>query len=254
MTTLLIWWVAIALETVLLGRALYSRLVGKYPFFFLYLSSVVICDISLFCVSKLEPSAYPALSRQTEVLNIVLGYGILLEIFTHVLARYPGAERFARVAGLVVFVLVLCLALAYPLVSAGAPQSHFRYSVVERDFLAVQAIFLFVVFGVISYYRIDAGRNITGMIIGYGVWLGTSVAVLALGSYSVASFGQIRILVQPLSYLFSLLTWLSALWSYAPSSASPARLGLRADYESLAASTAETIGKMRAELARTARL
>jgi hypothetical protein len=252
MATLTIWWVAISLEVLLVFRAVSCRIVRKYPFFFLYLISVLLSDISLYYIHVAHPALYSGLSRQADVLNIVLGYGIVLEIFTHVLSHYAGVERFARIAGLALFALVLCFAMVFPLVSPET-QGHFRYSIVERDFLAVQAIFLFGVLGIISYYRIEPGKNIKGMTVGYGIWLGTSVIMLALGSYNGSSFNQIRVLIQPLSYLLSLVIWMATLWRYAPMAVSAPQLGRETDYALLVATTTGVIGKMRTYIARSAR-
>jgi hypothetical protein len=253
MANMIIWWIAISLELVLVIRAVRSALIKKYPFFFLYLSSVLLCDLLLYCAYKLKPATYPGLSHQSEVLNLILGYGIVLEIFRHVLSRYPGVERFARIAGLFVFALILCFAVLYPLMFPGTPRIHARYSFIERDFLSVQSIFLLGILGIIYYYGIEVGKNIRGMILGYGVWLGASVIMLGFGSYVGYSFNAIRIFVQPFAYLSSLVVWLDALWSYSPIQVSNPEIGGDADYESLASATREVIGDMRAHLGKVGR-
>jgi hypothetical protein len=253
MLSLLIWWVAMSMETLLLIRGVYRRAAGKYPFFFLYVGSVLMSDALLYYVYKAHPSSYSGLSRQTEVLNIVLGYGILLDIFANVLSRYPGAERLARVCGLALFSVILSAAFFYPLISPAAQNAHLRYSVVERDFLTVQAMFFFGILAIISYYHIEPGKNIRGMMAGYGLWLGTSVIVLGMGSYDAGSFNAIRVFAQPFSYLLSLLTWLFAFWNYAPVPSAAPVLATDADYELLAATTAGTLAKVRGHLGRASR-
>ena len=253
MLSLAIWWVAMSMETSLLIRGVYQRTVTKYPFFFLYLGSVLLSDVVLYYIYRAHPSLYSGWSRQSEVLNIVLGYGILLDIFSNLLSRYPGAERLARVSGLIVFTLILATALLFPLISPVTQNVHLRYSVVERDFLGVQAVFFFGVLGIISYYQIAPGKNIRGMIAGYGLWLGTSVIMLGMGSYSAASFNGIRVFVQPFSYVVSLLIWLFALWNYAPVPSSIPVLAPDSDYETLVTATASTLGRMRGHLGRASR-
>jgi hypothetical protein len=242
-----------SLEALLLIRAVYRRSVAKYPFFFIYLGSVLLSDVVLYYVYRTHPSLYSGWSRQAEVLNIVLGYGILLDIFGNVLSRYPGAERLARISGLVVFAIILAVALFYPLISQSTQSAHLRYSVLERDFLSVQAVFFLGVLGIISYYRIDPGKNIRGVIAGYGFWLGTSVVMLGMGSYDAASFNKIRVFVQPVSYILSLVIWLIALWNYAPAPASVAAVAADSDYDALVTATAGTLAKIRGELGRASR-
>ena len=237
-----------SMEALLLIRGVFRRTAAKYPFFFLYLGSVLLSDVVLYYIYRVYPSLYSGWSRQSEVLNIVLGYGILLDIFGNLLSRYPGAERVARTSGLIVFTLILSTAFLFPLISPGAQNVHLRYSIVERDFLAVQAVFFFGILGIISYYRIEPGKNIRGLIAGYGLWLGTSVIMLGMGSYNAASFNGIRIFVQPFSYLLSLLIWVFALWNYAPVPSAIPVLDSDPDYEILVTTTAGSLGKMRGHL------
>jgi hypothetical protein len=253
MLSLIIWWVAMSLEALLLIRAVYRRSVAKYPFFFLYLGSVLLSDVLLYYIYRAHPLLYSGWSRQAEVLNIVLGYGILLDIFGNVLSRYPGAERLARVSGLVVFAIIFAAALFYPLISPSTQNAHLRYSVLERDFLSVQAVFFMGILGIISYYRVDTGKNIRGMIAGYGFWLGTSVVMLGMGSYNAASFNGVRVFVQPFSYILSLVIWLIALWNYAPAPASLPVLAPNPDYDVLVTTTAGTLAKIRGDLGRASR-
>jgi hypothetical protein len=256
MISMVLWWLGISFELLILVRAVQCSLIKKFPFFYLYLFSVLFCDLSLYCAYQLKPAVYTPLSRQTEVVNLILGYGIVLEIFRHVLSRYPGAERFARIAGLVVFALILCFAILYPLMVPGAPQPHARYSLIERDFVTVQSIFLSGILGIIYYYGITVDKNIRGMILGYGVWLGASVIMLGFSSYVGNSFDATRIFIQPFAYLSCLAVWLGALWSYSPikGSNSGGDIDRDADYDSLVLATRGAIGDMRAHLGKAGRL
>jgi hypothetical protein len=252
MLTLTIWWTGILVEFLILLRGMKIRVVGKFPFFYAYVASVLCADLFLYVLYVLRPSVYPIWSARAELVNIVFGYSIVLEIFRHVLSRYPGAERFARVAGLVVFALILCYAVISPAGGPGSLDPHSRKVVIERDFLTVQAIFLFGTLGVVSYYGLEVGRNIRGMIVGYGVWLGASVITLELRSYIGTSFNTAWIFIQPFSYLFSLVVWLTAFWSYSPVlDSSPIRL--ETDYESFVSTTRGIIGELRSHLGRAAR-
>ena len=180
-----IWWACILAEALVVCRAFPGNLLRRYPFFYAYAASVLVCDVLLFTMYTFSRASYPVWCWGTEFLNIVLGCGILLEIFKHVLSRYPGAERFARIAGLAVFAAILCLAIFYPMTS-GAVQggsayvSLKKYVPLERNLLTAQALLFFAVLAVISYYRTPMGRNVKGMILGYGFWLGSSIMTLEL--------------------------------------------------------------------------
>ena len=61
---------------------------------------------------------------------------------------------------------------------------------IERDVRTVQAIFLFMILAVISYYRIPIGKNLKGMISGYGLYIVTSLFTLAIRAYAGPRFNS----------------------------------------------------------------
>jgi hypothetical protein len=251
MLTLIIWWSGIILESVILLRALQQRTLGKYPFFYLYVASLLFADGSLYVLSLVNPAAYPKWNWNAGFLNIIVGGGILLEIFKHVLAPYPGAERFARIAGLVIFALLFAFAVVYLIVEPAPSETMSRN--LERNLLAVQAILLSGLVGVIFYYGIAMGRNIQGMILGYGLCVATTLMTLAVRSFAGPSFDAAWILIQPVAYWICLFVWMSALWNYEPNPLPLTAADIARDYESFVSGTRARVGEMRSNLGRVAR-
>jgi hypothetical protein len=251
MLTLVIWWSGIIFESIILLRALQQKTLGKYPFFYLYVATLLFADGSLYVLSVLDPAAYPKWNWNAGFLNIVVGSGILLEIFKHVLAPYPGAERFARISGLVIFGLLLSCGVVYLIVAPAPSQTMARN--LERNLLAVQAVFLSSLVGLIFYYGIAMGRNIQGMILGYGVCVSTTLMTLAVRSFAGTSFDAAWIIIQPVVYLICLFVWTSALWNYQPDSAPLAAADIARDYDAFVLDTQTRVGEMRSSLGRAAR-
>jgi len=173
-------------------------------------------------------------------------------LFRRVLSGYPGAERFARVLSIVVFVSVCVFSFVYPSFSA-SPTMAASVIGFERDIRTVQAIFLCVILMIILRYRIDPGKNVMGMMIGYGLYIFVSLVSLAVRAYAGRAFDDVWRFVQPFSYNACLLVWAYALWSYAPGPAPDPRIALETDYEALAAGTREAVGAMRSYLGRSTR-
>lgn len=227
----MIWLTGIVLEFLLLARSLQTRLIGRYPFFYTYSGAVLLMAILL-----LFPDLYRRWYWSTQFFTLLLGYGILLEILNHALAPYPGAERFARITGLVAFGLIMSFVVIFPIIRS-------RWSVtstmqdLERDFRTVQAVFILGLATVISYYRIGLGRNMKGMISGYGLYIGTSLISLALGSYSANLFRGASRVFRPVTFDISLIIWVVALWSYSPDPAPAPGICLEEDYEAFVART-----------------
>ena len=80
----------------------------------------------------------------------------------------------------------------------------------------VQAILLAGLLQVISYYGISMGKNLRGMILGYGQCIGVTLIAIALRSHFGRHFQNAWSLVQQLTYLAALAIWAVALWSYRP--------------------------------------
>src|SRR5277367_3331442 len=151
MMNLIIWWGGILLEFIVLYRGFRAKIVSKYLFFYAYIASLLLADTSLYFIYSMNRTSYEKWNWATGFLNLVLGCGILLEIFKHVLAPYAGAERFARITGMATFGAIFCFALLHPIVSDAAKIGS-RNASLEKDFLTVQAILLFGILGVVSYY------------------------------------------------------------------------------------------------------
>ncbi|MGD0963446.1 MAG: hypothetical protein ABSA57_06040 [Candidatus Acidiferrales bacterium] len=254
MLTLLIWLSGVALEFTILLRALQQKTLGKYPFFYLYVASLLLADACLYVLLLVDPAVYARWNWNVGFLNILLSAGILLEIFKHVLAPYPGAERFARIFGLATFMMILSFGIAYLFFAPHAVGSWMRRaSNLERNLLAVQAIFLSSLVGVIFYYGIAIGRNLQGMIVGYGVCVATTLMALAFRSFAGPSFNAAFTFIQPIAYWVSLAVWVSTLWNYQPNPVPLAAGGIERDYDSFVSGTRTRVGELRSYLGRAAR-
>jgi len=251
MSRWLIMGFGLLLELLLLLRGLQARLVTRYYFFYIYAVSVIVVTVTMVVAIWKVPAVYHGWYWPLQFGTLVTGYGILLEILNHVLAPYPGAEKFARFSGLMAFAAILCFALIAPRIFP--QQSPGTVIEFERDLRSIQAIFVFVLLAVIFYYGIPIGRNMKGMIMGYGLYVLTSLMSLAVRAYAGASFDRVWDVVQPLSYDGSLAIWLVALWSYCPNPSPDPNISLEEDYEALASKTKSVIGAIRNYLRKAAR-
>jgi hypothetical protein len=253
MVSLIIWWASILLELLMACRFLQKRTLVQYPFFFAYIAISFIADSSgLIHFYLAGSSSYQQWYEVKQIVTLITGYGILLEIQKHLLSPYPGAEKFARNAGIVAFGLVFCFAVIYPFIMPRWSMSGTEIEF-ERALRTVQAGFLFGILGVIGYYRIEIGKNMKGMVFGYGLYIGTSLMSLAVRSYAGPRFDAAWNFIQPFSWLLSLSIWLTALWSYYPNPTPASATHLETDYEAVVTRTKVMMGTMRSHLAKAAR-
>jgi ABC-type cobalt transport system substrate-binding protein len=246
-------WTGILLELLLLFLGIRRKLLSKYPLFYAYIFTVLIVDVMLYAVYRTNPSAYRSVGWATQFLSLVVGYGVILEIVHNCLAAYAGAERFARALILAIFAIVFSYVAVRSWTSPNWSPAH-SYGELERDLRTVQAIVLAGILGVVYHYGVPLGKNIRGIILGYGLYIATSIMNLEMRAYAGASFHQAWSLILPWSYFLSLLIWVKALWSFQPNPAPAREMILESDYESLATRTRGVLGAMRSYLERTARL
>lgn len=253
MLTLLVWWACLVLEAVVLLRAFGARIVGKYPFFYVYVASVFVTDVAKYVVYyHIDHSVYTYWYWATQFICLVTGYGIILDILERGLGPYEGAKRFGRTLGLVLFGLVLLFAIIHRF--TGSLWSVIETTAdLEKLLRMVQGMFILGLLGVIFYYGIALGRNVKGMLVGYGLFIATVVMGLEFQIYFGPSFLKAWEVILPFSYLASLIIWTYSMWSYHPNPVPEQSIELEADYEAVALKTRIALGAMRSYLVRAAR-
>ncbi|HXN25585.1 MAG TPA: hypothetical protein VN902_00590 [Candidatus Acidoferrales bacterium] len=245
MLSLLLWPAGLLLEFVLLVRSLQIKTFTRYIYFYAYISCVFIVSTGLF-IGHSKLGFYEAWYWPTQFATLALGFGVVLEIVRQGLAAYPGAERFARLASCAVFVVTICFVEWW--VARHVVWSTEAATVeLERDLRVVEALVLSTVLAIVFYYRIEIGRNVTGMIVGFGAYVGVSLTTLALRSFLGPRFDSVWGNLQTASYFFALIVWTVALWSYNPNPRPPTS-GQGGGYEALVQGTRAHLESVRSNL------
>jgi hypothetical protein len=254
MLTMTMWCCGVVLEALLLYRGIRSKLVSRYINFYVYSLVLFLSDVLLYPLYASKSPAYDRWNWYAGFLILFLGCGIILEVFRHALCAYPGAERFARTAGTIVFGAIFGFAILYPIWQPTPKVAEALYLVVQRDFLVVQAILLIVLLQVISYYSIATGRNLKGMILGYGQCVGTTLMVIALRAHLGPALQGTWSWLQQISYVAALAIWVVAMWSYHGNPAPNSGIAPDADYDELAARTRAMVNVAGTQLVKVERL
>lgn len=242
----------VLLEVLILYRAARERLAPRYPLFYSYIGCVLLVDLGRDLAYFSHLGSYRNLYFATEFLTLLVGYGVVLEVTRKSFEAYAGAERFSRYLVVATFVAIFSYVGLKALTAADwSPVGSLRE--LERDLRAVQAAVMVGVLAIIVYYGIQIGRNLGGVILGYGFYTASAVSALALRSYGGTRAFAATLLLQRYSYLVCLLMWVVALWSYHPSPAPDTALRFEADYEGLVGRTRGMLGTMRSLLVRSAR-
>ncbi len=252
MFSLTVWLMTIALEGLLLFRAARGGFLKKYVPFYVYVSFVFCLSSVRLVIYLAEPTYYQSFYWHTQPLSVFVGCVVVWEIYRRALGRFPGAARMARNLLLLILLIVVAKVLAnVPNVSAGWLTG--TTAELERNLRAVQAVLLMGLVTVIASYRIPLGRNLWGMLLGYGLFVGTSVINLTLRVLLGDSFQTAWQYLQPLLYLTVLCVWCVMLWSYEAAPLPKTEPKIEHDYQLLAAATKKSLLRARAYLGRAMR-
>jgi len=239
-----------ALEALLLIRGLQTRLAFRYPLFYSYVSFVLFFeDIASLLVQRWYPHLYAYTFWTTEFIGVVVGCAVVFEVYRISLARYPGTARMARNA----LVLVFLLAATKGLIAA-AHDSRWWLEAntleIERVLRTMQAFAVAALIAVFLIYSIPFGRNLRGILLGYGLHVSSAAICLAFapgggkGFWYYALSGSFPIVV---------LAWLGHLWSYKESVSTEPVGQLEIDYQRAAAATRRRLFAARGQLAKVVR-
>jgi hypothetical protein len=246
----LLWWVPNVLEGVLLIQAVRGRLFRRFPVFYAYLSYVFLESNLRLCIYFLKPGFYPKFYWYTQTVSVAVGYGVIWEIFRQSLNQYPGAARAARNVLAFVFAVIVgntfIKALSEPDWSPARTAAE-----LERNLRTVQVILLLMILSLLAYYVIPVGRNLKGMMLGYGFFIGMRIINLTL-LFHVGVLALWRYLPAA-TYTVTLLIWCFTLWSYQPNPQPEFEVGIERDYELFAARTAGFLVQMRTLLVKAIR-
>ena len=242
-----IWWLGVALETLLLIRGLLTKWASRHYIFYCYLLFVLSQSFVRFAAFQQSPRAYFHAYWITEFLGVVVGCGIIFEIYKVGFSAYPGTAHMARNLLLFIFVLVFTKALV------DAPSDPRWWLVastmeLERNVRIVQALAIIALSAVFAIYAVPFGRSLRGIVFGYGLFVIVSIAQLTFAAIDGGKYLGFWQSLAPVSYLLTLAIWATHLWSFQPQPAPKVAARLEHDYQKVAAATRRRLQEARVYL------
>ena len=236
----LIWWSGIALEIALLVRGLRGQLVRRLPIFYAYIAFVALQEFARLLVQS-NKRIYWDVYWLTEFLGLAMGSLIVFEIYRVSLRAFPGAARMARNALTFVFLTAVAKALANVWASGGWRLDSTAFEV-ERALRTVQAAAILALVALFLVYSIPFGRNLRGILLGYGLFIGQRVICL---TFMPPQGHHFWFYAYSACYLVALSLWLGHLWSYQPVPQTAAGVSLDQEYQTIALGTLRRLRAMR---------
>jgi hypothetical protein len=242
-----IWWLAVALESLLLIRGVLGKWASRHHIFYVYLLFIVSQSFVRFAAYRTSAHAYFYAYWITEFIGVLVGCGILFEIYKIGFAAYPGTARMARNVLFLIFILVFTKALVD---TSNDPHSWLAASTmeVERNVRIVQAVAIAALASVFAVYAVPFGRNLRGIVLGYGFYVTVCIAQLKFGAVAGGKYQDYWLALGPVSYLFALMIWTAHLWSFQPQPAPVPAQRLEHDYQKVANATRRRLQEARGYL------
>jgi hypothetical protein len=244
-----IWYASITLEVLLLARAFFGKLAFRYPVFYSYISFVVFADFLSFLVYRWYPKFYSYNYWTVEFLCVLIGCGIVFEIYRVGLMSYPGTARMARNLLAVFFILAAVKGLR---TAAHDPRWWLEAGTLEleRTLRAVQAICIVALVALFLFYSIPFGKNLRGILLGYGFFISLRVISLTFFIGTTAASHHFWGYIYSACYLVTLAVWCSHLWSYEANPFPKQMIHLEQEYQRVATATQRRLHDARSYLAR----
>jgi hypothetical protein len=207
--------ISFLLYGVLILRGAGVRLFRLYPFFYSYAIFIFCGSLSMYLVYWLDRREYSSAFWIYFLVTILAEFAVLVEISDQIFRPYPAIRSLGRA---LTVVIATGLGLIYML-PAIVWRTRGRSALFDFSLRAstTKAIILAVLFYVARHYGSQLGRNVGGLMLGFSIYVGMSVALLAAAkAFGSALFAQVLWVMAPLASAFCVLVWTVSLWELAP--------------------------------------
>ena len=247
-----VWSLSVALEALLLIRAAKTSLFRKFPLFYSYILCVLVIDLISTPIYIQYPSIYSPFYWSTELLVAIIGYGVVVEIYTQSLQNYHGVARFFKI----LLCMIFCAATARVALTSFADSGKgFARAVadLEGNVREAQVLLMCCLLILFVYYKVSIGRSLRGLILGYALFLGTDSISSAFIAHPASGLAPLMRKVEPTFYALSLVIWVVNLWVSRPEQCPERSRELEHDYEYFARATKMLLLRARTHLVRAGR-
>jgi hypothetical protein len=237
-----VWWTGLLLEILLLVRLYRAKV--RYPVFSLYIYFVLLQSLVRLFIYHYNEDLYDYVYWGTEFAGVVVGCGIVYEIYRRGLATFPGTARMARRLLTFVFVMAFAKAIAD---SSNDPRWWAEATTmdIERALRTVQAFAIIALAALFLFYAIPFGRNLKGILLGYGFFIGVSVIWFTFLPAESYQYRYLWTYLGPASYDLALCVWVVYLWSPQPQLDVLPNVRLEEQYQHVAARTKQRLQRAR---------
>ena len=193
------------MEGVILVRSIQCKSLAKYSLFYAYIVSLLAKSLSFLVAYMATPTLFLRLYWPLASISSVLGCGVILEIIRHMFVGQVSLGRLARRGAAIVFGMIFLEVSILAILLRWNPALYQAH--LETDLSLAQAVGLMSIIALTGHYSIEVGKNIKGVIVGFGVYLGASLISMPLRVFFGGQFSPAWRVIQISAYLTALVIW-----------------------------------------------
>lgn len=214
--SILIAVAAFSLQAILLLRAKQEKMISHFPVFYSYVAYVLVGSLITLLVYWVWPQYHASVFWFRFMITVVVEFAILVEVSDHIFDPYPVLRYLGLFIILFVGLAFLALFILPPFFEPRPSSAVIIIDLVKRSSLT-KAVIILCLLAAARYCRLPLSRNVSGLLLGFSVYLGTNVANFALlETFGGALYDRIFAVVGPLSFTLGLFVWVVSLWRYEP--------------------------------------
>jgi hypothetical protein len=220
-----LWIARLALQATLLVVLVLRQSYKHFPIFLAYTSWAVVRSVTLLGMNyapSVTGNQYYRAFMVGAVVDTALNFGIIYEIFTQVLFKYPAVKHFGTVLlrWLIVILLLIAIALAWLVPGTGAGHRMSVFYVIQRTANLLQVGLLLFLFIFSRFLRLSWRSNTFGIALGFGILATMSLATAAIRSQvepiAANLTTDLLTMISEGTYLCSVLVWIAYMLAREP--------------------------------------
>lgn len=214
-----LWLLLTSLLSVVVFRVWTRRLHRDYPLFFAYIVAHLTRSLVLFYCYRLGiRETYRHVYLYAEVIDAVLKFGVICELFSSVFRPYDGVRSLvsALLRWASMILLLLGILVAASSTSYDADPFLANFFAMERSAEIVQGGLLLLLFALTALLGLKWKQHTFGVALGFGLITSVNLVTFTLRAQLGAGSGDVLSLISSAGYNCALLVWMVTLYARKP--------------------------------------
>jgi len=162
-----------------------------------------------------DPQLYPSAYWLYYLVSILAEFAVLVEISDQIFRPFPAIRNLGRALTILISI-AFGLVYILPAILGHTPRRPALFDFALRASVT-KAVILVVLFYVARHYGSELGRNVSGLMFGFSIYLAMIIATMAAGRAFEPALRDTILWVMPsLASALCVLVWTVSLWKFAP--------------------------------------